>query len=179
MKHKIESTGCLQEVVTWSVVTDPIQPSVKEPASPRLPWSVCNRSAAGHITTTGPGHYLEKRNQRCWSTVCPYNLALGAYLGCNVSDNQEPHSPVSDGNAHDVDNGKSHHLLSLTNTPATVLSCPSGFIFPKPSEVGTVMSPFYRWGNWVPQEASMWPNHNSNPRFTTTLQYCSLQEGLH
>lgn len=33
MKHRIERTGCLQEVVTRSVVTDPVLPSVKEALS--------------------------------------------------------------------------------------------------------------------------------------------------
>lgn len=35
-EHKIERTGCLQEVVTRSAVTDPILPIVKEPL-PGLP----------------------------------------------------------------------------------------------------------------------------------------------
>lgn len=92
MKHKIERTGCLQEVVTRSAVTDPMQPSVKEPL-PGCPDLFVTGQVQVTLPTTSPSHYLQKRNQRCGSTACPANSALGAYLGCNLSDNQEPRSP--------------------------------------------------------------------------------------
>lgn len=102
-------------MVTRAVVTEPVPLEVEEP----LPGLFL--TGQGQVTFTQPSRSLlgeEKPKMLINCVTC--HFALGGYVGCNLSDrNLTPHPERW---SHcDNDDGKSCHLLSLTNVPVTAL----------------------------------------------------------
>lgn len=69
MKRKIERTGCLQEVVTGAVVTEPILARVRH--LPLVAGSVPNRSDPGHIHPMSRPLLGDEKSKMQIYRVCP------------------------------------------------------------------------------------------------------------
>lgn len=90
-EHKIERTGCLQEVVTGSAVTDPILPIVKEPL-PGCP-DLCLR---GHVHTPGQvtawRRETKDADQLCALVTLLWVLIWAGFVTSATVRNPAPHS---------------------------------------------------------------------------------------